>query len=262
MNALVIGRSHSTNDSLALRFNYVGANNASNYLGLGFYANDDLLVVKPSGNVGIGTTSPTQKLDVNGTARAVKSEIDFTPTSDTIALDIRGTGTPNDYFTLSNATGGANDVFLPIFFYKAATYGYNGGTNRYPSGVYGGGFVAAVDDTSYPSAIGAGAAMHFNARTYANNGPLTNRYLFSWGSWLTTHMAMTAGGNLLIGKTTDSGEELQVNGDADVSGDINADGDFYHNGTQGYTGNVTIQQPSLNPPITLEINGGIITNVT
>jgi hypothetical protein len=225
------------------------------------YNTGDIVTIGTN-NVGIGTTSPTQKLDVNGTARAVKSKIDFTPTSDTIALDIRGTGTPNDYFTLSNATGGANDVFLPIFFYKAATYGYNGGTNRYPSGVYGGGFIAAVDDTSYPSATGAGAAMHFNARTYANNGPLTNRYLFSWGSWLTTHMAMTAGGNLLIGTTTDSGEKLQVNGDADISGDINADGDFYQNGTQGYTGNVTIQQPSPNPPITLEINGGIITNVT
>jgi hypothetical protein len=220
------------------------------------------IFINGNAEVGIGTTSPTTKLHVNGTSRVVKSKIDITPTSDTIALDVRGTGTPNDYFTVSNATGGANDVFLPIFFYKAATYGYNGGTNRYPSGVYGGGFVAAVDDTSYPSAAGAGAAMHFNARTYANNGPLTNRYLFSWGSWLTTHMAMTAGGNLLIGKTTDSGEELQVNGDADVSGDINADGDFYHNGTQGYTGNVTIQQPSPNPPITLEINGGIITNVT
>jgi len=65
-NALVVGRSHSTNDSAALRFNYVGANNTSNYLSLGFYANDDLLVIKPSGNVGIGTTSPSEKLDVSG----------------------------------------------------------------------------------------------------------------------------------------------------------------------------------------------------
>jgi hypothetical protein len=32
-------------------------------------------------------------------------------------------------------------------------------------------------------------------------------------------------------------------------------------GVQG-CGNVVIQQPSPNPPITLEINGGIITNVT
>lgn len=217
------------------------------------------IFINGNAEVGIGTTSPTTKLHVNGTARVVKSKIDITPTSDTIALDVRGTGTPNDYFTVSNATGGANDVFLPIFFYKAATYGYNGGTNRYPSGVYGGGFVAAVDDTSYPSAAGAGAAMHFNARTYANNGPLTSRYLFSWGSWLTTHMAMTAGGNLLIGKTSDNGEKLQVNGNADVSGDVNADGDFYQNGAQGWSGTINIP---TNPPVTITVQGGIITNVT
>ena len=206
-------------------------------------------------------SSTTNNISV-GTMTSSKTEVDFTPTSDTIALDIRGTGTPNDYFTLSNATGGANDVFLPIFFYKAATYGYNGGTNRYTSGVYGGGFIAAVDDASYPSAAGAGAAMHFNSRAYANNGPLSNRYLFSWGSWLTTHMAITAGGNLLIGTTTDSGYKLSVNGNTSVSGDINADGDFYQNGTQGYTGTVTIQQPSPLPPINIDIQGGIITNVT
>jgi len=239
--------------------NYIAASDVSGELRFRTGGSSDRLTITSSGNVGIGTTSPSYKLDVSGTARAVKSKIDITPTSDTIALDIRGTGTPNDYFTVSNATGGANDVFLPIFFYKAATYGYNGGTNRYPSGVYGGGFVAAVDDTSYPSAAGAGAAMHFNARTYANNGPLTNRYLFSWGSWLTTHMAMTAGGNLLIGKTTDSGEELQVNGSADVSGDINADGDFYQNGAQGWSGTINIP---TNPPIAITVQGGIITNVT
>lgn len=264
------------------------ASNISNSTAVGAnvsLTDSNTVILGNNANVGIGTTSPSYKLDVDGTARAVKSKIDFTPTSDTIALDIRGTGTPNDFFTVSNATGGANDVFLPIFFYKAASYGYNGGTNRYPSGVYGGGFIAAVDDTSYPSSTGAGAAMHFNSRTYANSGPLSNRYLFSWGSWLTTYMAMTAGGNLLIGTTTDSGEKLQVNGNADisgdvyaagdvgvgndapayrldVSGDINSDGDFYQGGTQGFTGTVTIQQPSPQPPITIEINGGIITNVT
>lgn len=194
-----------------------------------------------------------------GTMTSSKTEVDFTPTSNTVALDIRGTGTPNDFFTVSNATGGANDVFLPIFFYKAATYGYNGGTNRYPSGVYGGGFIAAVDDTSKPSSTGAGAAMHFNSRAYANNGALSSRYLFSWGSWTSTYMTMTAGGNLLIGTTTDSGDKLQVNGDAKISGDLEATGDFYQNGTQGWSGTINIP---TNPPISITVQGGIITNVT
>ena len=226
----------------------------------GLTVDTSTLHVDASNNrVGIGTTSPTQALDVNGTARAIKSEVDFTPTSNTVALDIRGTGTPNDFFSVSNATGGANDVFLPIFFYKAATYGYNGGTNRYPSGVYGGGFIAAVDDTSKPSSVGAGAAMHFNSRAYANNGALSSRYLFSWGSWISTYMAMTASGNLLIGTTTDSGEKLQVNGDAKVSGDLEATGDFYQNGTQGWSGTINIP---TNPPVSITVQGGIITNVT
>ena len=64
MSAIVFGRFHSTNNSTALRFNYVGNNNSANYLGLGFYANDDLLVLKPSGNFGIGTTAPGAKLDI------------------------------------------------------------------------------------------------------------------------------------------------------------------------------------------------------
>jgi hypothetical protein len=72
-------------------------------------------------------------------------------------------------------------------------------------------------------------------------------------------MAMTAGGNLLIGTTIDSGYKLGVNGDASVSGDINADGDFYQNGTQGWSGTINIP---TNPPIAITVQGGIITNVT
>jgi len=66
-------------------------------------------------------------------------------------------------------------------------------------------------------------------------------------------------GNVLIGTTTDSGEKLQVNGDASASGDINADGDFYQNGTQGWSGTISIP---TNPPIAITVQGGIITNVT
>jgi hypothetical protein len=158
--------------------------------------------ITSGGNVGIGTSSPAAKLDVA-----------FTPSITREMLKFAGTTTVNDNFTLSNATTNDN-VFVPIFQYKATTYGYGGGTNLYPSGVYGGGFIANVDDVSYPSGIGAGAAMHFNARNYANTGVLSNRYLFSFGNWLTTYMVMTAGGNVLINTTTNAGIRLDVNGSA------------------------------------------------
>jgi hypothetical protein len=62
-------------------------------------------------------------------------------------------------------------------------------------------------------------------------------------------------GNVMIGDSTDNGYKL------DVNGSVNANGDFYYNGTQGWSGIINIDQSPL-PPISIEVNGGIITNVT
>jgi hypothetical protein len=48
----------------------------------------------------------------------------------------------------------------------------------------------------------------------------------------------------------------------DVNGDTNVAGDYYVNGNQGYTGTITINQPSPLPSISIDVEGGIITNVT
>ena len=61
-NAFTIGSANSTNNCGVVRFKYNGAGSTNNYLGLGFYGNDDILNVKANGNVGIGTTSPNDKL--------------------------------------------------------------------------------------------------------------------------------------------------------------------------------------------------------
>ena len=66
-------------------------------------------------------------------------------------------------------------------------------------------------------------------------------------------MELTKEGKLGVNKTS-------PNYEVDSAGDINADGDFYQNGTQGYTGTITIDQ-SPNPAINIEVQGGIITNV-
>ncbi|MBU6388609.1 hypothetical protein KGQ72_01905, partial [Patescibacteria group bacterium] len=60
------GIAGSTNNLGKTVFNYVGSGSTSNYVGIGFFNNDNLLNVQASGNVGIGTTSPQSRLAVSG----------------------------------------------------------------------------------------------------------------------------------------------------------------------------------------------------
>jgi hypothetical protein len=68
-------------------------------------------------------------------------------------------------------------------------------------------------------------------------------------------MRIASTGNVLIGTETDTGYKLDVNGTANAT-------DFSANGIAGYTGTFTIIQDAPNPPINVEVTGGIITNVT
>ena len=54
-NALVFGRTTASNESTVIRFVKKAT---TNYLGLGFWANDDIFNISASGYVGIGTTEP------------------------------------------------------------------------------------------------------------------------------------------------------------------------------------------------------------
>ena len=70
-NAVTIGQANSENNSGVFRFHYAGAGSTNNYIGLGFYANDDKLLIKANGSVGIGTTSPVSLLHVYDTGNSV-----------------------------------------------------------------------------------------------------------------------------------------------------------------------------------------------
>ncbi|TAM97335.1 MAG: hypothetical protein EPN39_11560 [Chitinophagaceae bacterium] len=64
--AFTIGQSLSTNNTANLRFSYAGGNGSgSNYVGIGFWANDDILNVRANRYVGINTAIPNVPLDVN-----------------------------------------------------------------------------------------------------------------------------------------------------------------------------------------------------
>jgi hypothetical protein len=62
------GKSPHKNNMAEFRFNYRGLNSPDNFINLGLWANANSLVVKGNGNIGIGTTEPKAKLQVNGAA--------------------------------------------------------------------------------------------------------------------------------------------------------------------------------------------------
>lgn len=67
---LLFGQSTSAYNCGNIAYRHHGENNTNNYVSLGLYGKDNILVCKASGNVGIDNLNPTAKLHVNGTVRA------------------------------------------------------------------------------------------------------------------------------------------------------------------------------------------------
>ena len=70
-----------------------------------------------------------------------------------------------------------------------------------------------------------------------------------------TRMQLFSNGSLGINVLSAPSEKLEV------GGKINATDGYQTNGTDGYTGTITINQPDFQPSINIDVEGGIITNV-
>ena len=122
-NAFTIGSANSTNNCGVVRFKYNGAGSTNNYLGLGFYGNDDILNVKANGNVGIGTTSPGAKLAVAGDAiigQGQNRPVSYSSSAGSFRITPNSGGWSTGYFFNNQsegflggfgALGGASDAF-------------------------------------------------------------------------------------------------------------------------------------------------------
>lgn len=81
-----VGVADNTRNMGQLYFNYVGDQCTSNFLSLGLFAVDEVLNITGAGRVGIGTTSPSSKLDVNGADGRIQSRVD---SSDGSTINVR-----------------------------------------------------------------------------------------------------------------------------------------------------------------------------
>jgi hypothetical protein len=73
---LLIGKAQSNRDSGYIGFNHSGTNGSnSNFLTFGLFQNDNIMNITGAGNVGIGTTTPSYKLDVVGDARITSGSL-------------------------------------------------------------------------------------------------------------------------------------------------------------------------------------------
>ena len=64
-----LGRSNDNNNIFEMRFTNVAPGSSSNYASFGLYGSPATMAIDGNGNVGVGTITPSQKLDINGQVR-------------------------------------------------------------------------------------------------------------------------------------------------------------------------------------------------
>ena len=183
-NAVFFGKTGNTRNAAFIGFSYTGSGSTGNYLRLGHYDANDQMIIRADGNVGIGTTAPAQKLEVNGNIKAQK-----------IVLSVSGgTGNASKILDVTDTATISSGNFAHI----ATFYTPNMATGAKTTILFG------KEGSNYNSSL-------IGFKYVANNS--TGNY-FRVGHWnADDRLIVRADGNVGIGTTTPSAK-LEVSGTA------------------------------------------------
>jgi hypothetical protein len=182
--SLNVGKAESNNNLAKMVYFHSSDGSTSNRLGFGFYGADGLVNILASGNVGIGTTSPTSKFFLLGAGSYNTTTSEILTSDATIFSSEMSNDAYNSILQLvsvrqSLSTGASSNGFL----------GFSTIDDSNGEGIRDAGRIAIVNETA--AARNSATALSFWTNT---GGTKTTA--------ATERMRITSGGKLLIGTTS------------------------------------------------------------
>jgi hypothetical protein len=178
-----VGTADSSRQMGQMYYYYAGSNSTSNRLSFGLHSVDDVLNILGTGNVGIGTTSPSAKLDLSSSTSGMVARFKSTGNYGTVVSDNGGTTGGGAFAARQNGT-------------QYAVFGVNG---------------AIQGDTSTDTAIfadGTGSVI----KLYTNGSPTVKATLDTAGNFSVPQGNISASGSVTAsGSGTSGGFRLYSN---------------------------------------------------
>ncbi len=246
---ITFGKSNSLKNQAELSYTHTGDGSDSNVLSLQFYGVPEILNITSGANVGIGTSNPSYKLHVSGTANATTLSEGGSNLTTKYALS----NVVSNYLPLSGGTI-TNDLTTQGFTYISKNNG--GGV---PAFTFGGAL-------AHNSTNGFGGLDYIDCWMNSNTfdpSYISHAFWTLSNSTLLNRMVISKLGNVGIGTLTPS-YKLDVSGDINFTGNLRQNGSIFTSGGGGvgWTNNTSniyslsnIGIGTSNPSYTFDVSG-------